>query len=437
MKTITVKKAARLTGTIEVPADKSISHRAVMLGSIAKGITRVNNFLMGDDCKLTIKAFKKMGVKIKVKGDKVTITGNGLCGLRMPAGELYLGNSGTTMRIIMGILAGQGFDSTLRGDASLSKRPMKRVAEPLRKMGADIEGRRTTDEGRGTKDDVYPPIKIQGRYPLKAIKYALPVASAQVKSAILLAGLYADGITTVKEAVKSRDHTERMMKEFGCHIKINGLNVSISSSGLRPRGVINIPGDISSAAFFIVAALVIGSSKIRIRNVGLNPTRTGIIDILKKMGAKINISNIKKNHFEPTGDITVTHSELKAVKIPPGILPRLIDELPAVMVAAVFAKGQTVISQASELRVKETDRIYSMVTNLRKMGAHIRSEGDSVIINGVESLRGATVDSYGDHRTAMSMIIAGLAAQGSTRVLDTECISKSFPGFHRLLSKLI
>lgn len=439
MAKITVAPAKKIEGVIEVPPDKSISHRAVMLGSIAEGTTEVKNFLMGDDCLCTIEAFREMGININPKSQipKLIIEGKGLRGLKKPNKELYLGNSGTTMRIILGILAGQDFECVLSGDGSLSKRPMGRVAEPLEMMGAKINSKfeiRNPKQIQNSKSqDIYPPLKIKGGFPLKAIKYKLPVASAQVKSAVLLAGLYADGVTEVEESVKSRDHTERMLKGFGADIDINGLKVSIKKSRLKAKGEIFVPGDISSAAFFIVAALILKSSRLTIKDLGVNPTRTGAIDILKAMGGRIEVSNIKETGAEPMADLTVSSSDLKGVTIEGEIVPRAIDELPIIMVAAAFAKGQTIIKDAAELRVKETDRISSMAANLRKMGSDINLEGDTIIINGVDALRGAEVESFQDHRTAMSMAIAGLRAEGETAILDTGCINKSFPEFEALL----
>jgi len=439
MAKITIKPVKGIQGAIEVPPDKSISQRAVMLSSIAEGTTEVSNFLKGDDCVRAIEAFRGMGIEINQKSEvashksEIIIKGKGLRGLKKPKKELYLGNSGTTMRIILGILAGQDFECVLTGDESLSKRPMERIAQPLRLMGAEISsGSREPSSGNR---EIYPPLRIKGKYPLKAIKYKLPVASAQVKSAILLAGLYADGITEIEEPSKSRDHTERMLREFEANIKVNGPKISIQRSVLKAKGGIFIPGDISSAAFFMVTALILKNSKITIKNLGVNPTRTGIIDILKNMGARIEISGAKDTGPEPLADITVYSSDLKGVDIEGDIIPKAIDELPILMVAAVFAKGATVIKGAAELRVKETDRISSMAANLRKMGADIKVEGDTVIINGTDALRGAEVDSFSDHRTAMSMAVAGLRATGETIVSNTDCINKSFPGFEEILRR--
>ena len=441
MANIKVTPVRKIEGAIEVPGDKSISHRAVMLSSIAEGTTKIDNFLMGDDCLCTINAFREMGVKIaqspnpEAQSPGVIVEGKGLMGLVKPKNELYVGNSGTTMRILMGILAGQDFECVLTGDESLSKRPMRRVAEPLRAMGADISPQPKAHSPNVT--ELYPPLKIKGKHPLKAIEYPLPMASAQVKSAVLLAGLYAEGTTKIKEPSKSRDHTERILKEFGADIKVNGLEVSVKRSVLRSGGAIVIPGDISSAAFFMVAALILESSNVTIKNLGINPTRAGVIDILRRMGASIEVSNIRQEGIEPLADVIVSSSGLEGISIEGDIIPRAIDELPIIMVAASLAKGTTLIKGAGELRVKETDRVTSMTECLKSMGADIGSEGDTIVINGVDCLKGAVVNSFGDHRTAMSMVIAGLRANGETTVLDTDCINTSFPAFEALLHKLV
>ena len=468
--------------SIKVPSDKSISHRAVMLASVSKGTTHIKNLLIAEDIKRTIEAFRAMGVEIRGNGVNIAVRGVGMAGLKKPSGPLYLGNSGTTMRVLPGILAGQDFEVILKGDASLSKRPMTRIAEPLRKMGAEI----ASDAPRPRNDpfsviaseakqshEIHPPLKIHGGK-LKAIKYKSKIASAQVKSCILLAGLYADGVTSVSEPEKSRDHTERMLEMFGCRVKSNrraGLNLPYGIVRARPKaesrtislkgpaelkspGAIEIPGDISSAAFFIVAGCILPDIKIVLKNVGLNPTRTGVIDILKRMGADIEIvfcmslrakrSNLKKRDcfamtnytYEPYGDIIARPSKLKGVTISSKEVIRAIDEIPVIMVSACFAKGKTVIKGIKELRVKETDRVYSMVTNLRKLGADIRINGETIIINGARPLHGAKVSSFGDHRTAMSMLVAGLGTKGKVIVTGLDCINKSFPGFERLLRRL-
>ena len=419
---------------IEIPPDKSISHRAVILASIAKGTTRIKNLLMADDIRGTIEAFKGMGVSIGVKckvsgvkGDAM-VHGVGMRGLREPRKALYLGNSGTTMRILPGILAGQDFEVALTGDASLSKRPMERITKPLAQMGAKIVA------SRGM-----PPLKIKGGK-LKAIKYRSKIASAQVKSCILLAGLYAKGVTSVSEPTRSRDHSERMIRLFGVRCKVKGVRCELKGPArLKSPGTIVIPGDISSAAFFIVAGCILPKTKIILKNIGLNPTRTGVIDILKRMGADISVkcqvSSVKE--FEPAGDIIVRSSKLKGITISPKEVVAAIDEIPIIMLAACFAKGTTTIRGIGELRVKETDRVRSMVTNLRKIGAQIEVKGEGLRVKkGGRGLRGAQVSSYGDHRTAMSMLIANLAIKGKIKVTGLSCINKSFPGFLKLLNKL-
>ena len=415
--------------SIVIPPDKSISHRAVMLASVSEGNTRIKNLLMAEDIKRTIEAFRAMGVNIKSKGNNVIVQGVGMTGLKKPSKPLYLGNSGTTMRILPGILAGQDFDVVLTGDKSLSARPMKRIVEPLIKMGANL--------ANTTRLEMYPPLKILGGK-LKAIEYNSKIASGQVKSCILLAGLYADGVTSVREPEKSRDHTERMLKMFGCRLKIAGLKVAVKGPvKLKSPGTIEIPGDISSAAFFIVAGCILPGVKIVIKNVGLNPTRTGILDILKKMGADVSLKlKIKSLKLEPVGDVIVKSSRLRGVTISPKEVVRAIDEIPIIMVAACFAKGRTTIRGIEELRVKETDRIKSMVTNLHKIGADIRAEGGLIVINGGKLLHGANVSSFGDHRTAMSMLAAGLGTRGKVTVAGLECIKKSFPNFLTLFKEL-
>ncbi|MFH1407308.1 MAG: 3-phosphoshikimate 1-carboxyvinyltransferase [Candidatus Omnitrophota bacterium] len=425
MEKIKIKQAKKIQGQVTPPADKSISHRAVMLGSIAQGRTVIENFLFADDCLRSVEAFCAMGVDITrdEKNGLVTVEGKGLYGLRKPAAQLYLGNSGTSMRLLLGVLAGCEFEATVSGDESLSRRPMKRVTEPLRQMGAEIKGKDNAD---------FAPLIIKGRKPLKPLEYVMPVASAQVKSAILLAGLYADGVTKISEPIKSRDHSERMLRLFGADIKIDGETISIKGSPVLKSKNIRVPSDISSAAFFIVAAAILPGSSLTIKNLGLNPTRTGIIDVLKAMGAKITISNFRDD-YEPIGDVTIAGSGLRATAIEADIIPRLIDELPVIMVAAAVADGVTTIRGAGELRVKETDRINSMVTNLKKIGADITSAEDNILIHGPTRFKAASVESFGDHRTAMSMAVAGLASDGGMELTDTQCISTSFPSFEAML----
>ena len=542
--------------SIIIPPDKSISHRAVMLASISESTTCIKNLLMAEDIKRTIEAFRAMGVSIffergpkgrvekfstrfarsnGINSADIVIDGVGMAGLKKPARQIYLGNSGTTMRILPGILAGQDFEVVLTGDKSLSKRPMRRIAEPLIKMGAEISGSKIVLDlpkyssseveknilARSNNIEICSPLKIHGGK-LKGIRYNSNIASGQVKSCILLAGLYADGVTSVSEPEKSRDHTERMLRQFGVNIfSTRGVypersretcskNIvratshcfrgwesrTVSLKGpvkLKSPGVIEIPGDISSAAFFIVAGCILPDMKIIIKNIGLNPTRTGVLDILKRMGGKIDLffervptqkcrdesrssrfglrphSNNKL--FEPSGNIIVKSSKLRGVTISPKEVVRAIDEIPVIMVAACFAKGRTIIKGIEELRVKETDRIKSMVTNLRKIGADIdvffstrgvypersretrsknivrakrqrrevennREKRSFIVINGGKLLHGARVSSFGDHRTAMSMLVAGLGVKGKVNVTGLSCINKSFPGFERLLRRL-
>jgi len=422
-----IKPAGRVEGVITLPGDKSISHRAVMIGSIAHGETRIENFLDAEDCVATLNAFKKMGLDIRVSGGAVVIRGAGLKGLKKPVSDIYLGNSGTSMRLLLGILAGQDFESVLTGDDSLNGRPMGRVTVPLRRMGADIRGR---DEAN------FAPLTVKGAR-LRGIDYVSPVASAQVKSSILFAGLSAEGVTSVTEPFRSRDHTERMLALFGGDISTDGLKVSVRpSDGLVGKNIC-IPGDISSAAFFIVAAMLLSGSEITIRDLGCNGTRTGVIDILRRMGGRIELGNTREG-WEPVCDLTVRSGGLRATTIEKSEIPRAIDEIPALMVAAVFAKGRTVIKGAAELRVKETDRIASMLHNLGKMGASVVCEGDDVIIEGTGTLRGSEeLSSFKDHRTAMAVAVAGLCAASGESVIDeTECVNTSFPGFFDIMGSV-
>ncbi len=425
MKYFQVQKSRALSGEIEVPGDKSISHRALILASIAEGETTIKGLLKGEDNMATLAAFRKMGVEILEEGETVVVRGKGLHGLEEPDDIIDAGNSGTTMRLLAGLLSGQSFYSLLTGDEYLRKRPMKRVVSPLSEMGARIFGREGGDKA---------PLAIVGSK-LKGIGYVSPVASAQVKSALLLAGLYADGTTTVTEPTLSRDHTERMLAAFGAKIDSQGTTVSLSSGQTLKGCHVVVPGDISSAAFFIVAALITEGSEVVIKNVGVNPTRTGVIDILKMMGGEIEIKNLSESSGEPVGDIHVKSSKLRGAKIGGDVIPRAIDELPVVAVAASFADGVTVIADAGELRVKETDRIETMATELRRLGVDVATSSDGMEIAGGVPV-GARCESYGDHRVAMSMAVAGLAAEGETVVRGTECIETSFPGFEGLLKKI-
>lgn len=426
MKKYTVQTAKKVAGTIVVPGDKSISHRAVMLGSLARGTTVVSGFLQGEDTIATLNAFQLMGVDAREEDGKLHIQGRGLYGLREPADILDCGNSGTSMRLMTGILAGQRFYSVLSGDRYLRNRPMGRVIEPLTKMGACILGR-----AGGTKA----PLAIQGGE-LKALSYLSPVASAQVKSAILLAGLYTCGETEVKEPSLSRDHTERMFRYFGADIEPQA-NGAIVRGGRELDGrEVSVPADISSAAFFIVAALLVPDSELLITNIGINPTRTGLLDILLKMGASIDLLDKREVSGEPVADILVRSSSLVGIEIGGDLVPRAIDEFPVLCVAAACADGKTILRDARELRVKETDRIAAMATNLAKAGVDVLETEDGMEITGTDTLRGCVVDSFGDHRIAMSMLIAGLVAKGETTVTDIDCIATSFPTFIELLEKV-
>jgi len=423
---LTVEPRSGLKGHLEVPGDKSISHRAVMLSALSKGTCTVNNFLFSEDCIRTVECFREMGIEISSFPEKkqLAISGKGLCGLKEPKDILYVGNSGTTIRLLLGILAGQPFQTMITGDESIKKRPMKRVAEPLRRMGASITGR---DDGN------YAPLEVKGGR-LYPIEYRLPVASAQVKSAIMLASLFAEGTTKVIEPMPSRDHTERIFRHFGIPISKDNNEICVQKIEEFGAADVDVPGDISSAAFFIVAGLIAPGSELAIKNVGLNPTRTGIIDALRSMGANIEIGNERLISEEPRGDVTVRSGELKGTTIGGDLIPKLIDELPVIAVAATQAKGKTVIKDASELRVKESDRIAAVCSMLKKMGAKAKETPDGMIIEGPCLLKGTEIESLGDHRIAMSAAIAGLAARDEMIIENSECIDTSFPGFKELLS---
>ncbi len=427
MPDLIVQPSSGLTGEILLPGDKSISHRAVLFSALAEDDTVINGFLAGEDTINTARAVQSMGIVVEGLGtSRLIVHGKGLDGLREPAGVLDLGNSGTGIRLLAGLLAGQDFFSILTGDQYLRKRPMARIVEPLRLMGAQIDGR------SGGK---LAPLAIRGSgRKTRAIDFTGPVASAQVKSAILLAGLYADGETTVNEPAKSRDHTERMFRFFGIEVQEQGTRVTMKGRQvLRPHGTIEVPADISSAAFFIVAACIVPGSELTVPNVGVNPTRTGIFDVLRAMGADIAIENPREQAGEPVADIRVRYQKLRAAEITGALIPRTIDEIPVLAVAASCAEGTTVIRDASELRVKESDRIATMASELRKMGVPVTELPDGMEITGRETREGAVFESHGDHRIAMSMAVAGLAARGETVVRDAAWIETSFPGFERLL----
>jgi 3-phosphoshikimate 1-carboxyvinyltransferase len=424
---MTVAPARAIRGEVTVPGDKSISHRSIMLGSIATGTTSITNFLRGEDNFATMAAFRAMGVAIEDDGRTVIVRGAGLRGLQEPGDVLDCGNSGTTMRLMTGLLSGQRFFSVLTGDQYLLKRPMKRVIEPLARMGAQINGR-----GNGT----LAPLAISGAQ-LQGIAYQSPIASAQVKSALILAGLYADGTTTITEPTLSRDHSERMLRYFGANLETGGSTVTLQGGQELQEREICVPGDISSAAFLLVAALIVPGSELLIRNVGINPTRTGVIDILQAMGGDIMLQNQRELSGEPVADLLVRSSRLKGIEIGGDVVPRAIDELPAICVAAALAEGTTILRDARELRVKETDRIAAMAANLRLIGAGtIEETEDGMILQGVASLSGGTVTSFGDHRIAMSLSTAALACRDAVVVDDVCCVATSFPGFYDLLSQV-
>ncbi|MBJ6726870.1 3-phosphoshikimate 1-carboxyvinyltransferase [Geomesophilobacter sediminis] len=427
MKSYSMQKVRSLRGEISVPGDKSISHRSIMLGSIANGVTRVTGFLRGEDALATLGAFRAMGVQIDDDGSNVTIHGKGLRGLVEPTDVLDCGNSGTSMRLLSGLLAGQNFFSVLTGDQYLRNRPMKRVVAPLTKMGGRILGRAGGEKA---------PLAIVGSR-LTGIHYDSPVSSAQVKSAIMLAGLYADGETVVREPHLSRDHSERMLRHFGATVETFDGGVKVCGGTELSARDIAVPGDISSAAFFLVAALIVPHADLLIRGVGVNPTRTGIIDILQAMGGRVTLENLREESGEPVADLHVLGSCMKGVEISGELVPRAIDEFPVICVAAAMAEGKTVVRGAEELRVKETDRIAAMATNLRQAGVEVIEHPDGMEIVGRGALSGCTVDSFGDHRIAMSMLIAGLVASGETTVNDVDCIATSFPGFFDLLQGVI
>lgn len=419
------RKCSRLKGELTIPGDKSISHRSIMLGSIARGTTEIDNFLQGADCLSTISCFQNMGVDIENRPTSVVVHGNGLRGLKKPASVLDCGNSGTTTRLISGILCGQDFSVMLTGDESIQKRPMKRIIEPLTAMGANI---------RSQNDDGCAPLVITPGS-LHGIHYQSPVASAQVKSAILLAGLYADGITTVTEPYVSRNHTELMLKRFGAAIRTEGTSATVTPVTELYGNKITIPGDISSAAFFIAAGLLIPDSEILIKNTGINPTRDGILRVCRSMGADITLLN-NNGSGEPTADLLVRSSHLRGTVIEGAIIPTLIDELPVIAVMACHAEGETIIRDAAELKVKESNRIQVMTENLTAMGADVEETPDGMIIRGGRPLHGTVIDSKLDHRIAMTFAVAGCYAEGETEILGAECVNISYPGFYHDLAKL-
>lgn len=419
-------RAEALKGTVTVPGDKSISHRSIMFGALAEGTTRVTNFLQGADCLSTIQCFRKLGIQIENTPEEIRIYGKGLHGLLAPSGVLDTGNSGTTTRLICGILAGQDFQTELNGDASIQSRPMRRIMDPLSQMGAKIESLRGNDCA---------PLRIQGTK-LHGIHYHSKVASAQVKSCILLAGLYADGPVSVTEPSLSRNHSEILLRHFGASVSGEGTTAVIQPEPKLLAQEIQVPGDISSAAYFIAAGLLVPGSEILIRNVGINPTRDGLLRVCKEMGADITLLQEDHRSGEPVADLLVRHSSLHGVTVEGALIPTLIDELPVVAALACFAQGKTVIRDAQELKVKESNRIDVMTENLRAMGARITATEDGMIIEGGAPLHGAVIDSHLDHRIAMTFAVTALGAEGETTIKDADCVRISYPEFYKELERL-
>jgi len=421
MSSYRVTPADHIAGEVSVPGDKSISHRAVMFGAIASGTTHVEGFLEGEDCLATMRAVRELGVEVERPAPgEVVVRGAGLRGLSAPSSDLDMGNAGTAMRLFMGLLAAQPFDSVLVGDESLMRRPMERVAKPLREMGARIE----TSDGR-------PPVRITGGAALHGIRYAMPVASAQVKSAVLLAGLYAQGETTVEEPAVTRDHTERMLQSFGCEVRARGGVATVHPPTALQAARISVPGDFSSAAFFIVAACIGARAPFTIRGVGVNPTRTGLLEMLALMGADLRLINHRSCGAEPVADIEIRPATLRGVRVPERLVPLAIDEFPAFFIAAACAEGETLVTGAAELRVKESDRIAAMARGLEALGVRNEVLPDGLRVEGGR-IGGGTIDSRGDHRIAMSFAIASLRAEAPLEILDVANVATSFPGFARL-----
>ena len=420
-----IKQFSKLKGEVLVPGDKSISHRAVMFGALSEGTTRIHHFLNGADCLSTIGCFRSMGIDITQDGDEVTVHGKGLHGLSSPSCTLDVGNSGTTIRLISGILSGQTFSSRLTGDTSIQRRPMNRILLPLCSMGADISSE---------QNNACAPLLIHGKK-LKGIHYNSPVASAQVKSCVLLAGLYADGITSVTEPALSRNHSEIMLRWFGAEVNSSGLTASVKPEPRLTGREVNVPGDISSAAYFIAAGLLVPGSEILIRNVGINPTRDGFLNVCHAMGGSVELLNVNLEG-EPTADLLVRSSHLHGTVVEGSLIPTLIDELPMIAVMASFAEGTTVIRDAAELKVKESDRIAVMTDNLSRMGVDIQAAEDGMTIHGGRPVHGAVVDSFLDHRAAMSLSVAGLVCEGALTINGAECVNISYPAFYEDLYSL-
>ncbi len=433
---MTTSAKGPLKGTLKVPGDKSISHRAIMFGALAEGTTVVTNFLEGADCLSTIHCFRQLGIEIDYSAQEgnVSVHGNGLNGLKKPDEILDVGNSGTTMRLLSGILCGQSFPSIITGDASIQRRPMNRIMLPLRQMAADIKSQQ--ENGCAPLYINTSGNKQSGSSILKGISYVSPVASAQVKSSILLAGLYAEGETSVTEPTLSRNHTELMLAEFGASIYTKDNTAVILPAPRLIGRTVAVPGDISSAAYFIAAGLIVPNSEIIIENVGINPTRDGILKICKQMGADIRMENLRNASGEPVADLVIRHSELTGTEIGGAIIPTLIDEIPILAILACFAKGVTIIKDATELKVKESNRIDVMVDNLSRMGADITATEDGMVIRGGKPLHGATIESHSDHRIAMSFAIAALMAEGETTITHPECVTISYPDFYSDISDL-
>ena len=425
--TVSAGPGGSVSGVITVPGDKSMSHRSVMMASIADGVSHIDGFLAGEDSLNTVAAFRSMGVNIEQTAPTaLTIHGVGMSGLQAPGTDLYMGNAGTGMRLIAGVLASQKFNTVLTGDESLSRRPMGRIIDPLTMMGANLKG---DDKGR-------PPLRITTADKLQGIEYSLPMASAQVKSSVLLAGLFAKGVTTVIEPAVTRDHTERMLRGFGYQvISSESGKVSLEGGGSLKSCDMNIPADISSAAFLIVAATIAKAADITLKNIGINPTRTGVIDILRLMGADIELQNVRQSGDEPVADIRVRSAELNGIEISESLVPLAIDELPVIFIAAAVAKGTTTVTGAEELRVKESDRIDAMAEGLKTLGVDARATADGMIING-GSIGGGTVETFFDHRIAMAFCIASLRSTAPVVIKDTQHVETSFPGFFKLCSQI-
>ncbi|MFN7999091.1 MAG: 3-phosphoshikimate 1-carboxyvinyltransferase [Bryobacteraceae bacterium] len=420
-----IPSARVLSGSVTLPGDKSISHRYAMIASVAEGDSRIQNFSTGADCHSTLDAMRALGVPIEESGTEVVVRGRGLQGLRAPSADLDAGNSGSTIRMLSGILAAQSFRTRIGGDESLSRRPMRRIMEPLRAMGASISAR----------DGQFPPLEIQGA-PLKPIDYALPVPSAQVKTCVLLAGLYADGATTVREPVRSRDHTEIALREFGAKLAVQGKTITVDGRPVLEGRDLFVPSDLSSAAFFIVAALLVPGSIVTIRGVGLNPTRSTLLDVLAGMGADIRIADVESRNGELIGDLVVKHSPIRGGVIEKETTAALIDEIPVLAVLGAASENGLEVRDASELRIKETDRIATIVENLRRMGVQVEERSDGLTIGGGHRFHAAAVDSFGDHRIAMAFSIAALCADAETAIEGAEAASVSFPEFYDTLERL-